>query len=82
MSLHIKVLLTRTDSEVPDVQEGLQMRKKGSTNIFVNTTEVTDKSKFIIKLIAIAFLGTQGCTMHLFLQNRVSAEKAEPLTSA
>lgn len=47
------------------------MWKKGSTNISLYTTENSDKNKFIVKLIAIAFLWTQGWIMHLFLQNSV-----------
>lgn len=53
------------DSEVRDVQ-GLQMWKKGSTNISAYTTEDSEKSKFIVKLIAVAFLWTQDHIMHPF----------------
>lgn len=53
------------DSEVQDVQ-GLQLWKKGSTNISAYTTEDSEKNKFIVKLIAVAFLGTQDRIMHPF----------------
>lgn len=53
------------DSEVQDVQ-GLQLWKEGSTNISAYTTEDSEKNKFIVKLIAVAFLGTQDHIMHPF----------------
>lgn len=53
------------NSKVWDVQ-GLQLWKKGSTNISTYTTEDNEKSKFIVKLIAVAFLGTQDRIMHPF----------------
>lgn len=53
------------NSEVWDVQ-GLQLWKKGSTNISAYTAEDNEKSKFIVKLIAVAFLGTQDRIMHPF----------------
>lgn len=40
--------------------------KEGSTNISAYTAEDNEKSKFIVKLIAVAFLGTQDRIMHPF----------------